>query len=202
MESRAEFEAALKSVGLPAVLKTRRFGYDGKGQAVLRTPTDVAEGWETLAGRPLILEGFVPFIRELSTIAVRGRAGGTAFYPLVQNEHRDGMLHRSTAPAPNVPPALAAEAERHTKAILDALGYVGVLAVEWFAVNGLLVANEFAPRVHNSGHWSIEGAECSPIRESPAGHLRLVTRFHRHSPAVRNAQPDRHPPAVRGGRHA
>jgi 5-(carboxyamino)imidazole ribonucleotide synthase len=190
VESRTEFDAALKRIGLPAVLKTRRFGYDGKGQAVLRTSADVAEAWAALAGRPLILEGFAPFSRELSTVAVRGRSsvagvadpGGVpgvsdpgysqrvAFYPLVQNEHRDGMLHRTTAPAPDVPPTREAEARKYAKSILDALGYVGVLAVEWFEVNGSLVANEFAPRVHNSGHWSIEGAECSQFEN----HVRAI----------------------------
>jgi 5-(carboxyamino)imidazole ribonucleotide synthase len=170
VESRTEFDSALKRIGLPAVLKTRRFGYDGKGQAVLHTPADVAEAWESLAGRPLILEGFVPFTRELSTIAVRGRGGETAFYPLVQNEHRDGMLYRTTAPAPSVSATLSTEAQKYSKTILDALGYVGVLAVEWFEINGSLVANEFAPRVHNSGHWSIEGAECSQFEN----HIRAI----------------------------
>src|SRR5262245_60124744 len=170
VESRAEFDAALKSIGLPAVLKTRRFGYDGKGQAVIRTATEAVDAWESLSGRPLILEGFMAFTRELSTIAVRARAGATAFYPLVQTHHSDGMLRHTMAPAPNVPSALATQAERNTKTILDALGYVGVLAVEWFEVNGSLVANEFAPRVHNSGHWSIEGAECSQFEN----HIRAV----------------------------
>jgi 5-(carboxyamino)imidazole ribonucleotide synthase len=169
-ESRVEFDAAIRRIGLPAVLKTRRFGYDGKGQAVLRTPADAAEAWDSLSGRPLILEGFVPFTRELSTIAVRGRGGETAFYPLVQNEHLDGMLHKTTAPAPDVSASLAATAERYAKTILDALDYVGVLAVEWFEVNDTLVANEMAPRVHNSGHWSIEGADCSQFEN----HVRAV----------------------------
>jgi 5-(carboxyamino)imidazole ribonucleotide synthase len=168
--SRDEFDAALRRVGLPAVLKTRRFGYDGKGQMVLRTPAEAEQAWGVLGGRPLILEGFVPFDRELSVLAVRGRDGGCAFYPLVENLHRDGILRLSVAPAPRLTPALQAQAEGHARRALEVLGYVGVLAIEFFEVAGRLLANEMAPRVHNSGHWTIEGAECSQFEN----HLRAV----------------------------
>jgi 5-(carboxyamino)imidazole ribonucleotide synthase len=170
VEGRAEFEAALAHIGLPAVLKTRRFGYDGKGQMVLRTPTEAEEGWRVLGGRPLILEGFVSFERELSVLAVRGRDGSTACYPLVENRHHEGILRLSLAPAPRLTPGLQAQAEAHARRALDELAYVGVLAIEFFEVAGRLLANEIAPRVHNSGHWTIEGAECSQFEN----HLRAV----------------------------
>jgi 5-(carboxyamino)imidazole ribonucleotide synthase len=170
VESRAELDVAIARIGFPAVLKTTRFGYDGKGQAVLRTPADVEQVWSTLGGRPLILEGFVPFDRELSILAVRGRDGRRVFYPLVENVHRAGILRKSTAPAPNVPPALQAAAERIANHILHALGYVGVLTIELFQVGDMLVVNEIAPRVHNSGHWTIEGAETSQFEN----HVRAV----------------------------
>ncbi len=170
VDSRADLDAALSAIGLPAVLKTRRFGYDGKGQCVLRTAADVDAAWQLLGGRPLIVEQLVPFDRELSILAVRGRDGVTACYPLVENEHRQGILYRSTAPAPGLTPDLQAQAERHATAALDALEYVGVLAIEFFAVGPKLLANEMAPRVHNSGHWTIEGAETSQFEN----HLRAV----------------------------
>jgi 5-(carboxyamino)imidazole ribonucleotide synthase len=170
VESRPEFDAALAEVGRPAVLKTRRFGYDGKGQRVMRTAADIESGWQTLGGRPLIVEQFVNFDREVSIIAVRGRTGETACYPLVENEHRDGILLCSRAPAPDVNAEMQSAAERYVSAALDALNYVGVLAIEFFAVGDTLLANEMAPRVHNSGHWTIEGAETSQFEN----HLRAV----------------------------
>jgi 5-(carboxyamino)imidazole ribonucleotide synthase len=170
VESRAEFDAALAELGLPAVLKTRRFGYDGKGQRVIRTAADVESAWQSLGGRPLIVEQFIKFDRELSIIAVRGRTGKTACYPLVENEHQDGILFCSRAPAPDVNADMQSAAERYVSAALDALNYVGVLAIEFFAVGGRLLANEMAPRVHNSGHWTIEGAETSQFEN----HLRAV----------------------------
>jgi 5-(carboxyamino)imidazole ribonucleotide synthase len=166
--SEEELEQALGVAGTPAVLKTRRMGYDGKGQLVLRDPADRPAAWRALAA-PLIAEGFVRFTRELSIIAVRGTMGETRFYPLVQNAHRAGILRLSEAPAPNVA-ALQAQAEAHAARILDALDYVGVLAVELFQEGGRLLANEMAPRVHNSGHWTIEGAETSQFEN----HLRAV----------------------------
>lgn len=159
---------ALDQVGLPAVLKTRRLGYDGKGQAVLRTPADADAAWASLGGAPSIVEGFVPFARELSCLGVRGRDGATLFYPLVENHHAHGILRRSLAPAPGAPDA---EAAALVGTLAEHLGYVGVLALELFDTGGRLLANEMAPRVHNSGHWTIEGAETSQFEN----HVRAVT---------------------------
>jgi 5-(carboxyamino)imidazole ribonucleotide synthase len=175
VDSRADLDRAVKTIGLPAVLKTRRLGYDGKGQAVLRQTVDVDRAWAALsqgAGdpRPLILESFVPFQREVSVLAVRSTKGETRFYPPVENEHAGGILRTSRVPARGMSPALTAKVERHAAAILDALSYVGVLAIEFFLVNGDLVANEMAPRVHNSGHWTIEGARTSQFEN----HLRAI----------------------------
>ena len=170
VESRDEFDAAVRTIGLPAVLKTRRFGYDGKGQAVLRTPAEAEAAWTLLGGRPLILEGFVPFDRELSLIAVRGRGGELAFYPLVENEHRGGILHRSIAPACRLGEELTERAQDYATRILEESQYVGVLTVEWFQDGPRLLANEMAPRVHNSGHWTVEAAQVSQF----ANHVRAV----------------------------
>jgi len=170
IESRNDLTQGLRSMGLPAVLKTRRFGYDGKGQFVLRKRGDSARAWEALGGVPLLLEAFVPFRRELSVLAVRDRKGHHAFYPLVENLHREGILRRSLAPAPGLKPKLQALAERHAVRVLDELNYVGVLAIEFFEFRGKLLANEMAPRVHNSGHWTIEGAETSQFEN----HMRAV----------------------------
>ncbi|NNK64976.1 MAG: ATP-grasp domain-containing protein, partial [Gemmatimonadetes bacterium] len=150
--------AAVRATGLPAVLKTRRLGYDGKGQRVLRSEEDLDEAWEALGDRALVLEAFVPFERELSIVGVRGADGDTAFYPLVENVHERGVLVRTEAPAPGLTPALQAAAEHHAGAIMASLDYVGVLALELFQVGDRLLANEVAPRVHNSGHWSQDGA--------------------------------------------
>lgn len=170
VESRASFDAALSQFGLPAVLKTRRMGYDGKGQIIIHQPEDREQAWERFGGTPLILESLVPFERELSLLAVRGRDGAMVFYPLIENTHRDGILHRSVAPAPNLAPALQGVAEGYATRVLNALDYVGVLAIEFFQFGGGLLANEMAPRVHNSGHWTIEGAETSQF----ANHLRAI----------------------------
>ncbi len=170
VDSEADFRAALECVGLPAVLKTRRLGYDGKGQLVLREPRDAEYARRVLGDVPQILEGFVPFERELSVLAARGRDGSTAFYPLVENHHRDGMLRLSLAPAPHLTPETQHLAEGYALKVLEALDYVGVLAIEFFEAGGELLANEMAPRVHNSGHWTIEGAETSQFEN----HLRAV----------------------------
>jgi 5-(carboxyamino)imidazole ribonucleotide synthase len=170
VDSEESYRAALRLIGLPAVLKTRRMGYDGKGQLVLRGPEDAEFAWRVLGDVPQILEGFVPFRRELSVLAVRGRSGETAIYPLVENHHRDGMLRLSLAPAPGLTPQLQSQAEDYARRVLQVLDYVGVLAIELFEVDGRLLANEMAPRVHNSGHWTIEGAETSQFEN----HLRAV----------------------------
>ena len=166
-----DLPAALERLGAPAVAKTRRLGYDGHGQFVVRTPADVTRAEKELRGAPSILEKLVSFERELSILAVGGRNGAHAFYPLVENLHRDGILRRSLAPAPNVSDRLQAEAQSIASRILEDFGYVGLLAVELFEVDGKLMANEMAPRVHNSGHWTIEGAETSQFEN----HLRAVT---------------------------
>jgi 5-(carboxyamino)imidazole ribonucleotide synthase len=150
---------SLEDVGVPALVKSRRLGYDGKGQRVVESHEAIGD--EELA------EGIVPFRRELSIVAVRGSTGETAFYPLVENEHRGGILVVSRAPAPDAPQR---EAEEIAGRLLDELAYVGVLAVELFDVDGELLANEFAPRVHNTGHWTIDGAETSQFEN----HLRAI----------------------------
>jgi 5-(carboxyamino)imidazole ribonucleotide synthase len=179
--TRADLDAALAQIGLPAVLKTRRMGYDGKGQALLRAAEDVEPAWAALQGNELILEGFVAFDREVSILAARSVTGETAYYPLVQNRHREGILRRSVAPAPATTPELQALAQSYAARVLDALAYAGVLAIELFQVGETLIANEMAPRVHNSGHWTIEGAETSQF----AQHLRAITGLPLGSTAAR-----------------
>ena len=162
--------AAVKKLGLPAVLKTRRMGYDGKGQWILRTDEDVAKIEQALPKVPLILERLVSFTRELSVLAVRSTTGETAFYPLVENHHRSGILRLSLAPPPRAEATLQKAAEESARKVMEALQYVGVLAIEFFECDGRLLANEMAPRVHNSGHWTIEGAITSQFEN----HLRAV----------------------------
>ena len=166
----SDFDAAVKQLGLPAVLKTSRMGYDGKGQWILRTAEDVAKANSELPKVALILERFVPFRRELSVLAVRSRNGETAFYPLVENHHRSGILRLSLAPAPSLELPIQRAAEEVARRVLESLKYVGVLAIEFFEHDGRLLANEMAPRVHNSGHWTIEGAVTSQFEN----HLRAV----------------------------
>lgn len=168
VDSREQLIAAVDRIGLPAVLKTRRLGYDGKGQRLLNAREDIDAAWQGLKGTPLILEGFVPFQREVSMLAVRSRTGQTACYPLVENWHREGILRRSLAPADA--DGLTAQARDYADRVLMRLEYVGVLAIEFFVLNGRLLANEMAPRVHNSGHWTIEGAETSQFEN----HLRAI----------------------------
>jgi 5-(carboxyamino)imidazole ribonucleotide synthase len=170
VDTRDRFDVAMREIGLPAVLKTRRFGYDGKGQVVIRTQHDAESAWKKLCGRPLILEGFVSFERELSVIAVRGRGGEVVCYPLIENEHRDGVLHRSVAPAGDLREELTERAQEHAIRVMAELNYVGVMTIEWFQDGPRLLANEMAPRVHNSGHWTIEGAQTSQFEN----HLRAV----------------------------
>ncbi len=159
VDSLEDLRRGVSELGVPAVLKTRRLGYDGKGQFVLTSHDDVARAWEDLGSSPLVLEGFVDFDRELSIVGVRARDGSTAFYPLVENTHRSGVLVRTEAPAEGVSAGLQAAAEAYIGAIMESLDYVGVLALELFEVDGGLLANEVAPRVHNSGHWTQDGAD-------------------------------------------
>lgn len=169
VDDRASLERAVVSLGLPAVLKTRRGGYDGKGQRVLHDITELDGAWDALGGTPLILEAHVPFRRELSVLAARGLDGDTRCWPLVENLHAHGILRVSRAPAPDPEsgsaPELQAAGEAIATTLLDELDYVGVLAVELFDCDGTLLANEIAPRVHNSGHWTIEGAETSQFTQ-------------------------------------
>ena len=166
--SRPDLIAAVEEIGLPCVLKTRRFGYDGKGQAVLRFQEDMERAWQELGDSELICEGFVPFQAECSIIAARGRDGQTVFWPLTRNLHRGGILALSMAPAFDT--QLQQRAESMGRRLLDHLDYTGVLALELFLKDGELLANEFAPRVHNSGHWSIDGSHTSQFEN----HLRAI----------------------------
>ena len=171
--SREQLDAAVAALGTPCILKTRRLGYDGKGQFRVKTPADVDAAWEALGAQAatvgLILEGFVAFQRELSVVAVRGRNGEFRAWPLTENWHVDGVLSASLAPA-RVDDAMRETALSHARKLAEALDYVGVFALELFSRDGELLANELAPRVHNSGHWTIEGSETSQFQN----HLRAV----------------------------
>lgn len=158
--------AAVDEIGLPAVLKTRRLGYDGKGQRILHNPNELAAAYDALGNTPLILEQFIAFEREVSILAVRGKTGEIVFYPLAENEHQEGILHLSRAPFESL--SLTAQAQDYVTRLLEHLDYCGVLALELFVADSELLANEIAPRVHNSGHWTIEGAETSQFEN----HLR------------------------------
>ena len=173
-----ELAAALAEIGRPAVLKTRRFGYDGKGQVMIRAETDPADAWRTLRGAPCILEGFVPFDLEVSVVAARGGDGAFAPFDLCANAHAHHILDTTRVPA-GVPAAVEAQAVAIARRIADALDYVGVLAVEMFVRGDALVVNEIAPRVHNSGHWTIEGAQTSQFEQ----HVRAVSGWPLGSPA-------------------
>ena len=170
---RAALDAAIASIGTPCILKTRRLGYDGKGQFRIRSSADVDAAWEALGAQAanvgLILEAFVPFEREFSVVAVRGRDGEFRTWPLTENWHVDGVLSVSLAPV-RVDDALAQSAVAHARVLAESLDYVGVFALELFCRDGVLLANELAPRVHNSGHWTIEGSETSQFQN----HLRAV----------------------------
>lgn len=168
--SEAALGVAMEVAGLPAILKTRRFGYDGKGQVVIHDADEIAEGYASLAGAPAILEGFVAFEREISVILARDTVGNSISYPPSENQHRDGILRRSAMPA-NVSGAIAEDAATIAAKIADALDYTGVLAVEFFVEkSGLLRVNEIAPRVHNSGHWTVEACLVSQFEN----HIRAV----------------------------
>ena len=173
IDSRESLIAAIAKVGTPAILKTRRLGYDGKGQFRIKLPADIGPAWDALGAQAqsvgLILEAFVPFERELSVVAVRGRDGEFRAWPVTENWHESGVLSASLAPA-TVDEELAAAAVASARRVAEALDYVGVFALELFVRSGKLLANEMAPRVHNSGHWTIEGAETSQFEN----HLRAV----------------------------
>ena len=168
VDSRADLDTALASVGLPMVLKTRRFGYDGKGQRIIKTTDDIASAWDELGEADLIAEAWVEFDYEVSAIGARNVSGAVVSYPLTRNRHVDGILHTSRAPVEDA--HLTRRAEVYLQRLLEKLDYVGVLALELFVAGDQLLANEFAPRVHNSGHWSIEGAQPSQF----AAHLMAI----------------------------
>lgn len=168
IDTRADMDAAADKLGLPMVIKTRRFGYDGKGQFVVKQITALDVAWDDLGGQALLAEQWVPFDYEISCIGVRSLSGEIAIYPLSRNVHIDGILRTSRSPVDE--PELAAKASDYVHRLLDHLDYVGVLALELFVRGDELLANEFAPRVHNSGHWSIEGSETSQFEN----HLRAI----------------------------
>ncbi|KZC43674.1 MULTISPECIES: 5-(carboxyamino)imidazole ribonucleotide synthase [Rhodanobacter] len=173
VDTRQQLDQALAVIGVPAILKTRRLGYDGKGQFRLHALTDAETAWAALGAQAakhgLILEALVPFERELSVIAVRGRDGDFRTWPLTRNWHVDGVLSMSLAPAPDIG-QLQQRATALARTLAERLGYVGVFALELFVKDGELLGNEMAPRVHNSGHWTIEGAHTSQFEN----HVRAV----------------------------
>ncbi len=173
IDSRGALDAAVARLGTPCILKTRRLGYDGKGQFRIKSADDVDAAWDALGAQAgtvgLILESFVAFDREMSVVAVRGQDGEFRAWPLTENWHVDGVLSASLAPA-RVDGAMQAVALSHARKLAEALDYVGVFALELFCRDGELLANELAPRVHNSGHWTIEGSETSQFQN----HLRAV----------------------------
>lgn len=167
VDSLAELERVIDHVGLPAILKTRTLGYDGKGQTTLRDAADIPAAWELLGGTPLILEQLVPFSREVSLIGVRDAAGRCRFYPLTENVHREGILRYSRVRCDD---PFEPMARQYVRGLLERLEHVGALTLEMFQVGRRLLANEMAPRVHNSGHWTIEGATTSQFEN----HLRAL----------------------------
>ena len=178
----ADLEAAIVTIGLPAVLKTTRFGYDGKGQALLRTLQDASRAFVELGAAPLILEGFVDFAQEISVIVARGADGAMAAFDTVENRHRDHILDLTLAPAP-IPDSVAAEAQHIARRIAEGLGLVGLLAVEMFVdARGKVLVNELAPRPHNSGHWTIDACPASQFEL----HVRAVAGLPLH-PAARHS---------------
>jgi len=179
VDSRQQLERSVSRIGLPGVLKTRRLGYDGKGQYVLRSSADLDAAWSSLGGVPLLYEEFVPFDSEVSVIGARGRDGSIVIYPLNRNYHADGILRLTIAPW-NVP-RLSRAAASFLRRLLESFRYVGVLTLELFVCRGRLLANEMAPRVHNSGHWTIEGAVTSQFEN----HLRAITGLPLGSAAAR-----------------
>jgi 5-(carboxyamino)imidazole ribonucleotide synthase len=170
VETLAEVEAAVAELGVPLVLKTRRYGYDGKGQAWIRAADEAKEAWEAIAHEPAVAEAGVRFDAEFSVIVARWADGRHSFWDSANNEHRDGILRRSTVPAGKLIAGQVAEARAATLSIAEALDHIGVLTVEFFASADGPVVNEIAPRVHNSGHWTIEGAVTSQFEQ----HIRAI----------------------------
>lgn len=168
VQTMLELEQAIQEIGYPAVLKTRRLGYDGRGQRLIRSPAELGSAFNALCGVPLIVEEFIAFEREVSAIGVRNRRGETAFYPLAENRHAEGILRLSLAPYADR--KLTAQARTYLRRVLEHFDYAGVLTIEFFVKNGRLIANETAPRVHNSGHWTIEGAVTSQFEN----HIRAI----------------------------
>jgi 5-(carboxyamino)imidazole ribonucleotide synthase len=166
----ADVGAAAAITGLPAVVKTRRLGYDGRGQMVCRSEEDLLTAWQRFGGVPLLCEELIEFRREISVVAVRGRDGAVRCYPPSENVHEHGMLRSTIAPAPGMADEVAATAGTCVTRIMETLDHVGVLALEMFDHGQALLANEIAPRVHNTGHWTIEGAETSQFEN----HLRAI----------------------------
>ncbi len=162
---------AVDNIGLPAILKTATEGYDGKGQFLIRETGQITDAWKSMNGVESILEGFVNFKRELSLIAVRGIDNDHKYYPLVENTHHDGILRLTIAPAQAIDPDVQKTAEHYMQTLLDEMNHVGVLTIELFETKDGLVVNEMAPRVHNSGHWSIEGANTSQFEN----HIRAIS---------------------------
>ncbi len=162
---------AINTIGLPAILKTATEGYDGKGQFLMKNENQISDAWQSMNGVESILEGFVNFKRELSLIAVRGIDNDHKYYPLVENTHHDGILRLTVAPAQDIDPQVQKTAEHYMQTLLDEMNHVGVLTIELFETEDGLVVNEMAPRVHNSGHWSIEGANTSQFEN----HVRAIT---------------------------
>lgn len=171
IDNEAELHAAVTKIGVPCVLKTRRLGYDGKGQVVLKSADEVAAAWKAVGGAPSVLEAFVPFKREVSIVAARGQDGSICFYPLSENQHREGILRVCLAPAPGLDPRLEKVAQQASRKVMEKLGHMGVLTIEFFeTADGELLVNEVATRVHNSGHWTIEGARTSQFEN----HVRAI----------------------------
>jgi 5-(carboxyamino)imidazole ribonucleotide synthase len=179
VDSEDRYYTAIDELRYPVVVKSRRYGYDGKGQFILRNENDARKAWDTLRAGHLILEEFIPFERELSLIGVHNRSGSTVFYPLIENIHKNGILRLSRAPF--LDNDLQILAESYMRKIFSNLQYVGVLAVEFFHYNGTIVANEMAPRVHNSGHWTIEGTATSQFEN----YLRAIFDYPLGFPAMR-----------------
>lgn len=171
VETLTQLEQAVAKIGLPAVLKTTTEGYDGKGQFVIKQQEQLKQAWSSIGEREAIVEGFVTFKRELSIIAVRNASNEHVYYPLVENQHHEGILRLTLAPAQQISAAIQQQAEQYMQKLLDKMDHVGVLTLELFETETGLVANEMAPRVHNSGHWTMEGAQTSQFEN----HIRAIT---------------------------